>query len=845
MAKVENLKIQVQSGSTSSHYATWTFNEITKTTTSSSSIKAGDYVTIKSGSSYYNGVSIPDWVMSDSWQITEVHGDRAVLGRNKSGSHNIQSPINVKNLSGGSGSSTTTSTNTLDHYEVSWYYDTGNGIWFSSGTSNTTEKNAIYSGAPENAIRIKVTVKPVAKTHKVNGKDTAYWSGTSVSAQYSIAADPPEQPTTPSVNIDKYKLTASIENISDARTDQILFEVYNGTKLVNTGVVTVLLRMASFSCTVTAGGEYRVRCRSINLNGSTKVYGAWSDYSGSYKTIPNTPSSITVCKATSETSVYLEWTPVETATSYDIEYATKKEYFDGSDQTTTNTGIEFNHFEKTGLESGEEYFFRVRAVNAQGTSSWSGIKSVIIGKDPAAPTTWSSATTVITGEPLTLYWVHNSEDGSSQTYAEVELYINGIKETYTVQNTDNEEEKDKTSSYEIDTTEYPEGTQIQWRVRTAGITLAYGDWSVQRTIDIYAPPTLELSMTNSEGAAIEILDSFPFYISGLAGPNTQVPIGYHLTISTNQGYETVDHIGNKKFVNAGEAVYSKYFDTSDPLLVELSAGNIDLENNIGYTATCVVSMNSGLTAEASLEFSVAWMEVEYEPDVEIAIDKESLIAYVKPYCRDEEGVAIEDVTLSVYRREFDGSFTELGSGLDNTKNTVITDPHPSLDYARYRIVATTISTGTVTYYDAPGYPVNEKSIVIQWSEDWSSFDTTNEDAMEQPPWSGSMLKLPYNVDVSDNHKTDVSLIKYIGRTYPVSYYGTHVDTSASWSVAIPKNDEETIYALRRLAVWTGDVYVREPSGSGYWANISVSFSQKHLELTIPVTFDIVRVVGGV
>jgi hypothetical protein len=47
--------------------------------------------------------------------------------------------------------------------------------------------------------------------------------------------------------------------------------------------------------------------------------------------------------------------------------------------------------------------------------------------------------------------VHNAEDGSSQTYAELELTIDGITETHTIQNTASEEEKDKTSSYTIDT----------------------------------------------------------------------------------------------------------------------------------------------------------------------------------------------------------------------------------------------------------------------------------------------------------------------------------------------------------------------------------------------------------
>ena len=52
----------------------------------------------------------------------------------------------------------------------------------------------------------------------------------------------------------------------------------------------------------------------------------------------------------------------------------------------------------------------------------------------------------------------------------------------------------------------------------------------------------------------------------------------------------------------------------------------------------------------------------------------------------------------------------------DTKNTFITDPHPALDYARYRIVAVVDATGSISYYDVPGYPINEPAIIIQWDE---------------------------------------------------------------------------------------------------------------------------------
>lgn len=843
MAKVSNLKINLQTGTNNTHFATWNFNSTHKITTPGG-IKVGDYVTIKSGAKYYNGVSIPSWVMRDRWRVIQIKGTRAVLGRNASGSHNIESPIHINNLVGGSGG-TSQSVDALDHYTVAWAYDSGDGIWFNGGSSDVKERNATYN-APSNAFKVKVTVTPVSKTRKVNNKDTPYWTGSPVSAEYSISVNPPEVPPTPTVKMDEYELTATIDNISDARSDEIQFEVYDGVKAFNSGTATVQACMASFKCKVNAGGEYRVRARSINLVGSGKVYSKYSDFSSITTTIPSTPAGITTIRGSSSTSVYLEWATVNSAETYDIEYTTKLNYFDGSNKTSTVTGIEFNHYELTGLESGEEYFFRVRGVNEKGHSGWSEIKSVVIGKEPSAPTTWSSATTVITGDPLILYWVHNAEDGSSETYAEVEVIIDGRKETYTVKNdTTNEDEKDKTKSYRIDTSTYLEGTQIKWRVRTAGITKAYGDWSIQRTVDIYAPPTLELSITNQNGDMLSILTGFPFFIKGLAGPKTQVPIGYHVSITANEGYVTVDNIGRKKIVNAGDELYSKYIDTNDPLLLKMTAWNVDLENNISYTITVVVSMNSGLTAAASTQLDVIWTDEQYTLDAEIAVDKDTYVAYITPYCRDEAGAPIPDVTLSVYRREFDGTYTELAIGIDSTKNTVVTDPHPALDYARYRIIAITNSTGAVSFYDPPGYPVGGTAVILQWDEDWTNFDVTNTDETVQPPWNGSLLKLPYNIDVSDNNKTDATLVRYIGRAYPVTYYGTQIDSKATWSMAIDKNDQETIYALRRLSIWMGDVYVREPSGSGYWASVSVSFSRKHNDLTIPITLDITRVEGGV
>lgn len=792
-----------------------------------------------------NNISDPDYIVVG--QVLVISGTAATTAKNTT----YRATIKVFGLQSNSDrvvyATWSWDKSYTEHYKVQWYYDTGDGVWFVGTDSTVTVKQSTYS-APSNAKRVKFKVKPVSKTRTVNKKETTYWNASwSTEKTYAFSSNPPLTPPTPTVIIEDYKLTAELNNL-DVNATSIQFQIVrNDSSVFKTGTATIKTSAASYSCTVTAGSEYKVRCRSVR----GKLYSDWSDYSGNVGTIPSSPSRITKCQATSDSSIYVEWPAVKNATSYDLEYTTNKKYFDGSDQTSTINNIEYTHFEKTGLTSGEEYFFRVRAVNSNGQSSWSAIKSTIIGKAPAAPTTWSSTTTVIVGEPLTLYWIHNSEDNSKETSAELELIIDGVESTIKVTNPlpddtgETENEKPQTSSHLILTDEYAEGVKIQWRVRTAGVTNAYGEWSIQRTVDVYAPPTIELGVTDSNGTVLETLESFPIYISGIAGPNTQTPIGYHLSVIANESYETVDNVGNAKLVSSGEKIYSKYFDTSEDLLVELSANSITLENNIWYTVVCTVSMNSGLTATASSEFTVSWTENEYEPNAEIGIDEETFSASIRPYCEDGDGVLIDDLLLSVYRREYDGSFTEIATKLNNTSNTFVTDPHPALDYARYRIVAKSKTTGTVSFYDPPGYPVGGTAAIIQWDEEWSSFDSSSSDQLEKPEWSGSILFLPYNIDVSDQHSKDVELVEYIGRKHPVSYYGTQLGTSSSWSMDIPKDDTETLYALRRLAIWTGDVYVREPSGSGYWASVSVSFSQTHCEVTIPVSINVTRVEGGI
>lgn len=733
-----------------------------------------------------------------------------------------------------------------DHYAIRWYYYTGDGVAFEGNSSDVTVKQSTYN-APSNATGVKFKVKPVSKKKKVNGKETSYWTAEwSTEQKYYFSNNPPGVPPVPTVTIKDLWLTAEVSGLGELNAKEIIFQIYkskdDGTfKKYEECEAIISAGSATATCDVEAGREYKVRCRGQRGDELSD----WSEFSTAVASSAKAPK-ITECVAKDKTTVSLTWSAVATADSYEVQYTTEKDYFDRSSGVSSLNVTETSAY-VTGLTSGETWWFRVRSLrdNAE-ESGWSNIVSAVIGTKPTAPTTWSSTTTAKVGEDVTLYWVHNSEDGSKETLAELEITTNGSTKTHTIESKNTEDDDEvKTSTYKVSTSATSSGAKILWRVRTAGITKEYGEWSVQRTIDIYAPPTLGLRVTNVNGTDLSTITSFPFYVEGDPGPDSQTPLSYHLSVIANSSYETTDQMGNTQYISSGQEVYSKYFDTNKELVVEFTPSNIDLENNVSYTVKGIVAMDSGLTAEATDNFSVRWADVEYSPNAEIHINRDNLTASIRPYCEDGYGARVNDVSLSVYRREYNGEFVEIGKGLSNSKNTFVTDPHPALDFARYRIVAVDNSTGAISYYDLPGELVDESSVVIQWDEEWSNFETSSEDSMEEPTWAGSMLKLPYNIDVSESNSPDVSLIKYIGRSHPVSYYGTHVNTSATWNVEIDATDKETLYALRRLQNYMGDVYVREPSGSGYWANINVSFNQKHLAVTIPVTLDVVRVEGGI
>lgn len=344
---------------------------------------------------------------------------------------------------------------------------------------------------------------------------------------------------------------------------------------------------------------------------------------------------------------------------------------------------------------------------------------------------------------------------------------------------------------------------------------------------------------------------YPFRISATVTPETQRAIRYSLVVTSVNDYHTVGDDGKDIFYPPGSEIFNEIFisDKNSPNLFSkvFTPGDLYLQPNKSYEFALTAYMDSGLTASDTQEYYVTLPDDEFELDVEPSFDEENLVMYLTPYAYkdDNTDVHLDDVILSVYRREFDGTMTLLQDNLDGSLNVTITDPHPALDFARYRVVGYRNSSGRMIYSDIPSIETHIPTLIIQWDAKWSSYSYDPDEIVDDDAPRQSMLRLPYNLDTSEQNDLDVSLIEYAGRKHPVSHYGTQTGERSSFSCDVPAYDKETIYQLRRLARYPGSVYIREPNGSGYWATVKVSFNIEHTALVVPVSIEATRVEGGI
>ena len=102
-------------------------------------------------------------------------------------------------------------------------------------------------------------------------------------------------------------------------------------------------------------------------------------------------------------------------------------------------------------------------------------------------------------------------------------------------------------TYTIETTGVADSTPIYWRVRTKGAIEEWGDWSVERAVMVYNPPSIVMTLT--PGATVETTED----------PNSFEKYPIKVSLFT----ETENTLNNKFILKKRKAKINKRMDNQD------------------------------------------------------------------------------------------------------------------------------------------------------------------------------------------------------------------------------------------------------------------------------------------
>lgn len=577
--------------------------------------------------------------------------------------------------------------------------------------------------------------------------------------------------------------------------------------------------------------------------------------------------------------------------------------FDGSGGSSHTVAV-------TGLDRGRTWYFRVRKKAESGQGDWSATASCMIegeqepAEEIAAPTAIDTLAGYASDEAITLAWVHNSAQESTQSGYQVEVTVTkpgGLPTSRVVEAM----EPTDGSTYTLDVGDWglaADGTRVEWRVRTCGAQFrVYGPWSRTQSFQVFARPAASVSVPSEVHAFPIEVEASAVSSGGGSLSDENAAISYTVEIVAGEGFEYEDRDGTMRHVAEGEVVFTRTIDSRDegfdPSGWVCAVGAMDARiiGGIAYNARATVLTAQGMRAEAEVGFTAYWDDTMPDPFCTAERDLEGYTVLLAPFCGSysyEEGPDVpsgdvppaeemtaderdamdewvvtpapqdyaseyidgpaepivmnrevydlrENTVLSVYRVTPSGP-VEIATNMPNDGSAACLDPHPDFGSTTYRAVATDTETGLQSAYEFEvEMPIDR--IVVQWDEQWVEGGVESFFAA----YMGNRIELNHNMETSETYAQDAALREYAGRSHPVSYYGTQQGQTASIGGVLVKGyEEETLRKVRELAAWRGDAYVREPLGTGYWANVRPSVSSTFGSAAISVTLDVARVEGG-
>ena len=607
--------------------------------------------------------------------------------------------------------------------------------------------------------------------------------------------------------------------VSTTQTEKDHYEVFNINKKFNDIKMTVGSNPSAtvFFDNLARGKKIYLRAR-VQTTRNEKRASEWqykTDMGGGEEsavvgeTKPKKPMGV-YANAVDNTSVEVAWDRADGADTYTVEYVPdNKAYFNTNPSLISRQeGIVATRFTPIDLESGKTYFFRVSAVNDSGESPWSEIVKAKTSSPPEAPTLYPTKQAYMYGEVAVLRWLHNLTDGSEQTSAEVRVNGNLYQ---TVEGSEMRVELPLLDGFH-------DGDTVKWRVRTKGAHNEFSPWSEVRQFKVFEEPELDMEVRQitKDGPTVNgstPFGSYPLFIILDASGGGGKVRAYDVSIIASESVGYLDWFGRTVHVAAGEPVWHMRFDVKyDPCLVRIGPGSLLLSSEGEYRVEASVAMASGLSASAvSDDFRIDFSDYIPAPDCTVTYDPINMTADIVPYCYGRLGNLRNHTLLSVYRFDTAGVLTLLRDNIPNTKDVTITDPHPPFGTCWYQVTAKDTQTGAYSF-GSNGDDSTHNSAVIQFGEG-------DEPVTENGSYTGYTLDGLYNRSFSESGSVKKTLVAYDGREREVSYYGTQLGETLSYSCEFPSNDEEKLALVRKLKATRDDCYIRESTGFGCWVSL--------------------------
>ena len=417
------------------------------------------------------------------------------------------------------------------------------------------------------------------------------------------------------------------------------------------------------------------------------------------------------------------------------------------------------------------YYFRARNTRGGLVSAWSPVSEAVVTLvAPNAPTltaptaaVWNFATPTVT-----FAWQHNPIDGSAQTAAQLQWSVDGGSTWATVSATTAQTASVTFAAANLNKI-------VTWRVRTKGAADDYGPYSATKQFRLAQAPSVTITLKDGNGNIIT------------GGTLSDMPLVYELTVTDGSG-----SVASARVTLGG---YSEDVDTST-LTGSITAGEFLPENGRTYSLNVAVTSTSSLQASASAAFTTDF--VLPQSGFVSVVDDGGIETLTVGLNAQEQGQSAA-ASISVYRRV--GSETVLlASGL--ASGATVIDRYAPLNKDYAYIVATVSAAGVVSQASIPARISSRHWMLL---------------------FGDSVARGRYNPKGSLRFsRPEKTRVRYVGRTWPVSYDGTALSDERSMSFELETLEERDTYIA--LMEYGGRAIYKSGDGDVFRADVEVSFS---------------------